>query len=245
MSVWRIMESFLSRHVMAEEKMYRGETMVRMKDLRALFKKLAGDEDEPPKSSDPQVRGEPNPEGGSVSCTYSVDARVWGRWSPNPDFAKVLAGTDKQDTQHRGQPYGGTVMKKNYGGRVVYQPGPSNADKAVQAPSSMDRYDVLMVAEVRGGAIEPGQPVNWAPNQKVGMPSIVVQRIAWSPAIGTSEERQARLQALISGQKPAQLSRRPQPEKPDPPANSQQLPAQPVPRVGQNLRIPKTGSAED
>lgn len=235
MSAWDLLESLLR-----EEKMYRGETMVRMKDLRALFKKLAGDPEkgDKPASSDPQVKGEPSPEGGSVVCSYAVDPRVWGRWSPSLDFAKILAGTDKKDTQFQGQPYGGTVMKRNYGGRVTYQPGPSNADKSPQGGSSMDRYDVLMVADIRGAA-EQGKPLNWPPGQKIGMPTIIVQKIVWSPAIGTSDERQGRLQALLSGQRAAPLARRPQPELPVPPPDStnKKNPAQPVPRIGQNLKV--------
>lgn len=217
MSYWTILESFLSRHVLPEERMYRGETSVRMKDLRSLFNTLSEPDKKTnkPRSSDPKVQGDPDPNGGFVLCSYPVDPRVWGRWNPQLNAATVLAGTDKKDTQHVGAPKGSMVFKQNYGGRVITTPGNPGKDFD-QLGSAMDRYDVLMVADVTGGIIEPGAAVNWPPGQKDGMPSIVVRKIAWSPSIGTADERMQRISAILSGQQVQSLKRRPQPELPVP-----------------------------
>lgn len=234
MSIWKQLVEFLGRHVLAEERMYRGETAVRMKDIHALFAELTKKK----ASQDPKLGAGPNPDGDAILVQYTADGRVWGRWSPSIDFAKILGGTDSRSVagQHSGAPQGGTVMKRNYGGRVIYQPGKVRGDHE-RLGSAMDRYDVLMVAEVSGGAFSTRGNINIPAGTKGDqLPKIVVRKIAWSPAIGSSEERQARLQALISGGQVPELPRRPQPEIPEPPVDSQGPTAQPVPRQGQNLK---------
>jgi len=154
------------------------------------------------------------PAGGAIDCAYDFDRKGWGGWQSNPNSALAKAATDTaRVSQYPGTPRGGTVMKRSYGGRVVYQPGRRDQSHEMR-PSAMDTYDVLMRAE-----------------------GDVMTRIAWAPSQGRFEERAARLEDLMAGRDPLALRHRPQPEKPEPQEPETPLPpAQPVPRVGQNVR---------
>lgn len=214
MATWQRLNEFLESHVLPEERMYRGETNVRMKDLEALFDTVrAGDPDSGAAyTTDERVlSGRPDPHGGSADVNFPVDPRVWGRWARTPDTAAIFSTT--RDDQYPGSPRGGTVMKRAHGGRVFYQAGPRSTSHE-QMPSAMDRYDVMMVGDVQGGAV-PTKGVTTS--QGLGGASIFVRRIAWSPAIGSTEERQRRLQALLGGGQAGPLRRRPQPASPTAP----------------------------
>lgn len=213
MKVWtRLQRAVLGETgVLREEKMFRGETNVRMKDIRALFDGLR----EKVASTDPKVQRDPNVEGDSIVCQYSVDPRVWARWSRSLNFAGIFASTTKD--QNVGKAQGHTTVKVNYGGKVLDEPGKIRTDHE-RMPSSMDRYDVIMVADVAGAQVPSSGHVNFTgtkPAKGSKGPGITVTKIAWSPAIGSAEERQARLEALLTGAKASPLARRPQPELPE------------------------------
>jgi len=128
-------------------------------------------------------------------------------------------------------------MKRNYGGRVIYVPGKERPPAGNMLGSAMDRYDIMMVGDVTAQTRR---------NKKTGADEVIevgmLKRVAYAPSIGSTEERAQRLQDLLAGRSP-QPTRRAQPELPDAP--DQNLPpAQPVARVGQNIRPPKKG-AED
>lgn len=215
MTAWRFLRSLLESYVLPEEKMYRGETKVRLKDIEELFSALRGNEKIPPSTNDPKVlHGNPNPEGDFIECEYHADSRVWRRWSRSPNYAAIMSST--ADDQEVGAPQGGTVMKRNYGGRIVYAPGKPRSDHE-RLGSAMDRYDVMMVAEVQGAAIPDTGAINFPSDPGKPPADLVVKRIAWSPAIGSTEERQRRLQTLLGGGVGPTLRRRPQPHVPGPP----------------------------
>ncbi len=209
MNTWhKLIESF---RTLKEEKMFRGETNVRMKDIRALFDDLR----DKGASSDPKLGRDPNVEGDSIVCQYQVDPRVWARWSRSLNFAGIFASTTKD--QNVGKAQGHTTVKVNYGGRVLDEPGKIRTDHE-RMPSSMDRYDVIMVADVAGAQVPQSGHVNFTgtrPAKGSKGPGITVTKVAWSPAIGSAEERQARIEALLTGAKASPLARRPQPELPE------------------------------
>lgn len=215
-SVWKKLLEFVETHVLPEEKMYRGETNVRLQDIQSLFDALKGDEKDGPFTDDPKVLsgGTPNPEGDVVNAQYPVDSRVWGRWSRTPDMAAIF-GTTK-DEPHPGAPRGGTVMKRSYGGRVFYAPGKPSTDHE-RFGSAMDRYDVMMLGDVEDAPIGHERGVTKFPTSGKPQGNIVVHKIAWSPAIGSTEERQGRLKGLLMGGSASPLRRRPQPHQPTTP----------------------------
>jgi hypothetical protein len=70
--------------------------------------------------------------------------------------------------------------------------------------STMDRYDVIIVADV-----------DMQMNRKgIMVPVATMKRVAWAPSMGSQQEREARLQAALAG-RPIDVPRRPQPERPD------------------------------
>lgn len=225
-NVWSLLERML-----LESKQYRGDTGVTFKALTELILGKPG--------RGPGILGRPpKPEGEAFDCSYSFDPSVWGKWFPSLSTAMQMAVTDK-DRQHVGTPQGGTVMKRNYGGRVVYSPGKPN-NEFERLPSAMDRYDVLMQAEVTARTV-PDPKTKKMKTTGSG----VLMRMAYSPSIGDANARTARLQALMSGQDPGPTTRRPQPVRPEPTKQDiakwdrQHPPAQPVIRTGQNVRTAK------
>lgn len=220
-NIWGALSEAL---LLIESAEYRGQSGIRYKDLIKLVMAAFGFDDED------KARALLKKEGGAVDCRHRFNRKIWGDWTPRVNSALAKAGTDstKGSSQYPGEPRGGTVMKRNYGGRVVYQPGRKDQSHE-QMPSAMDTYDVLMRAE-----------------------GDVMTRLAYAPSQGNFEERAARLEDLMSGRSSLPLKRRPQPEQPLPcrfpdctlpdghrGQHKMNPTAQPVPRVGQNLKKPR------
>lgn len=225
MSTWNLLERIL----LSEAKQYRGDSGVTFKALTELIQG---------KGERPGILGRPpRPEGEAFDCEYNFDPSVWGRWYPSMSTAVQIAATG--GSQHVGAPQGSMVVKKNYGGRISMPAGKPNSDFEA-LPSSMDRYDVLMRAEVTSET----KPDMKTKSMKVVARGVLL-RMAYAPSIGRAEERAARLQAMMNGQAPPPLSRRPQPHRPEPSKQDidkwdrQNPPAQAVIRVGTNLKRPK------
>lgn len=194
MSIWNLLERIL----LNETKQYRGATGVTFK---ALIELIQG------KGERPGILGRPpRPEGEAFDCEYKFDPSVWGNWSSSARTAVDAASTG--GNQHVGAPQGSTTMKKNYGGRISHVAGKPKSDFEA-LPSSMDRYDVLMRAEVTEETV-PDKKTRTMKVIKRG----VMLRMAYAPSIGRTEERAARLQAMMDGRSPTALTRRPQPERP-------------------------------
>lgn len=233
MSHLAILQQIFAESLLRETRMFRGDTAVTFKQLSDLILGKPG--------GPPGILGRPpKKEGEAFDCQYDFDPKIWGKWYPSQNTALSFAATDPSrgsPGQHVGAPQGGTVMKRNYGGRVVYAPGKARSDFEA-LPSAMDRYDVLMRAEVTSTTVV---------SRKTKRPETVskgtLTRMAYSPAIGSFEERAARLEDLMAGRPAASLPRRPQPERPEPSRddvedwNRTHPAAQPVPRVGQNIRV--------
>lgn len=235
-STWRVLEGLLR-----EARKYRGDSGIRKVDLEKLLdaiKKAGGLSDAVTIDT----------KGGSFSCKYGFDPKIWGKWFTSSDAAFAVASTDKDVVgQYAGRSQGHTVHKKNWGGRVVNVPGKARTDFE-RLPSAMDRYDVMMI-----GDITPHTKVNKRTGENELVETGMLVRVAYSPSIGSQEQRQARLEQLIAGDTGGDLPRRPQPDIPDrcpkqgctltaghrgdhkfgpePPEASR------VPRVGQNLKI--------
>ena len=162
-----------------------------------------------------------DPEGGMARAQHEFNPSIWKGWYAQPGSALAVASTDTKRTIQTGNPQGGTVHKTNWGGRVANVSAPIRPHHNDRLGSTMDRYDVLMIGDI----IDPRKGV--------------LTKIAWSPSIGSAEERSQRLQALISGGQAPALKRRPQPEVPDGAPPSTVPSPQPVPRIGQNVRTRK------
>lgn len=223
---------YLIEAFLVESKMFRGDTAVPLKQLNDL---ILG------KGSQRGILGRPaKREGEAFDCQYEFDPSIWGKWYSSQSAALSFAATDSvrgMPGQHVGAPQGGTVMKRNYGGRVVYAPGKARSDFEA-LPSAMDKYDILMRAEVTSRTVV---------DRKTGKPRAVqdgvLTRMAYAPSMGSAEERAARLEDLMAGRTPVPLPRRPQPERPEPSKDDVEEwdrlhpPAQPVPRIGQNIKV--------
>lgn len=198
MGAWKILERLLR-----ENKQYRGDTGITFKDINAL---MQGSE------YNPGVTGQPaNPKGDAVDCNYKFDPAIWGKWYPSPDPALTMASTDKDTTnQHAGKSQGGMTFKTNWGQKVVNVPGKARGDFE-RLPSSMDRYDIMMQGEV-GDKPHVNKRTGVTTVKKVG----ILTRVAYAPSIGSADERRARLKAMMAGQDPGPLTRRPQPDRPEP-----------------------------
>lgn len=223
---WMLREAL----VLIESAEYRGTSGMRFDDLISLTVSAFGLRDDPQKGpAKDQARRMLNTSGGALDCNHEFNRKIWRDWSPKANVALAKSATDsaKRGNQYPGEPKGGTVMKKNYGGRVIYQPG--GRDKShEQMPSAMDTYDVLMRAD-----------------------GDVLTRYAYAPSQGQFEERAARLEDLMGGRSALPLRRRAQPEKPEPSKDDVEKwdrthpSAQPVRRVGQNLKAPKKDPNEE
>ena len=233
---WSVLESLF-----LESKQYRGDNSVTLTDLQKMVSAIAeaGGLHTPglvhiEKGSRPKANIDKN--GGMFSCDFNFDPKIWGKWFDSQDLALSMAAMDKDVTsQYAGRSQGHTVHKKNWGGQVVNTPGKPRGDFE-RRPSMMDRYDVLMQGEVTKST-----KVDKKTKKVVEVASGRLLRVAYSPSIGSTEERKARLLALISGKQVPSLSRRPQPHTPHPDpadaADAISTKAPSVPRVGQNLKI--------
>ena len=213
-TIWNIVESLLS-----EVKQYRGEHDVRYKDLHRLIK---GNEQNPGMDG-----GVLDPKGAAFDTNYKFNPQVWKDWTT--DIRLAIGLNTSSGDQHHGAPQGGQMNKQNYGGRVSFDAGKARTDFERQ-PSAMDKYDLVMIGDITKVTNKKGIPVEKG----------IVTRVAYSPAIGSSDERQARLTALLSGQQAPELKRRPQPEVPGVDDFKQNPEPVAVPRLGQYGR-PKRG----
>jgi hypothetical protein len=232
-AAWSLLESLFT-----ESRLYRGDNSIRLVDLNAILGAIV--EKGQLASPDTDI----HKDGGSFSCHYQFDPKIWGKWFGSQDLALSMAAMDKDVVaQYAGRSQGHTVHKTNWGGRVVNSPGKPRGDFE-RMPSAMDRYDVLMQGDITSRTKR---------NKKTGgleeVPVGDLLRIAYSPSIGSTEDRKARLLAFMSGEAAPDLSRRPQPHVPEPDrlstAKAIDTPAPPVPRVGQNLKRSKADSDDD
>jgi hypothetical protein len=210
MTAWKHLREF----VLAEDRQYRGDTFVKFRDLERLF---IGH----PERRDGLTGRPPDPNGGVVvpPRPYEFDPSILslgdrsttsGGWYDDLDTALAFATSQSDKEIQTGTAQGGTVVKKSYGGKVSMQNAPIRAFHNDRLGSSMDRYDVVIVADFDHRMNRKG----------VMVPSVTIKRLAWAPSMGSAEERKARLQALLSGQRSQQLPRRPQPDRPIPPPSS-------------------------
>lgn len=211
MAAWKTLLEYV--RTLSEDRQYRGTTAVRLKDLQKL-----GDE----------IGVQIDPNGGTVRTEHSFDPSIWTGWQPKIGSALAMASTDSKRDVQSGNAQGGTVMKTSWGGRVVNQPAAIRQSPNSNLGSAMDRYDVMMIADVGTRTNAKGREVSNA----------VMTRFCWSPSIGSSEERRARLEMLIAGQKPPPLPRRPQGEVPTPSGPTQGPEPVDVPRFGQGKKTP-------
>lgn len=223
MAAWKTLFEFVRT---LTEAQYRGQSDVRLTDLQKLGDEIGIDMD---------------PEGGTARVEHHFNPTIWTGWQMTPGPALAIATTDTKRTVQTGNPQGGTVHKTNWGGKVVNVAAPIRPHHNDRMGTTVDRYDVVMVGDITSRTNAKGKEVQDG----------VLRRIAWSPAVGSSEQRRARLEALMTGKPVPPLSRRPQPELPNPPEGSGSAPEpQNVPRVGQNIKPtpdddqvkPKTGS---
>ena len=229
---WAVLESLFN-----ESKQYRGDNSVRLVDLEKLVDAIKE------KGVMRDATARIDKAGGTFSCQFGFDPKIWGKWFDSQDLALSMAAMDKDVTaQYAGRSQGHTVHKTNWGGRVVNSPGKPRNDFE-RMPSAMDRYDVLMQGEVG-----PRAKVNKRTGQTTTEDAGTLLRVAYSPSIGSTEERKARLLALISGQAAPELKRRPQPYIPEPDRREAEkaisTPAPSVMRVGQNSKRAK-GDGDD
>jgi hypothetical protein len=202
MSTWNIIESLLS-----EELQYRGDTFVSYSDLVKLF---VGN---PPKS--PGFTGQrPDPKGGVATGNYTFDPSILAlgdakkgdinAWWDELDTALARATTASSKEIGAGMGSGGTMTKGTYGNAgAMMKMAPVQPHHNDRLGSTMDRYDVILVADVDMKMNRRG----------IMVPVATLKRVAWAPSMGTQEERAARLQGLLSGRS-AELPRRPQPHRP-------------------------------
>ena len=189
MTTWKLIEALLR-----EDRKFRGDTFVSFKDLQ----KLAA-----------TAKFNPDPRGGAAKVQYQFNPEILqlgdarGNWFDEPGMAMSYATTQSSKEVGAGKGAGGTTVKTNWGGRVHTQHAPIQPHTNDRLGSTMDRYDVVMTAEfgMRMGKHGP-------------VPDVVMTRIAWSPSMGSQQEREARLKALLAGQSVQPLARRPQPERP-------------------------------
>jgi hypothetical protein len=198
-SAWKLLERLIREA--GEGVQFRGITGWRYKDLSKL---LAGDGSDHNPGLTP---GEPPEQNGGMVAgdNYEFDAdRGWTGWGAlGPALA--IASTDKAGENHHGKAQGDKMFKTTWGQKAVAQPGKPRTDFE-RLPSAMDRYDVLMSARIVTTLNRKGEP------RKEGQ----LIRLAYSPSIGSQEERAARLKALFDGKQPSQLLKRPQPHVPEP-----------------------------
>ena len=196
MTAWNILEQLFR-----ESKQYRGDTSIRYQDLQKM---IMGDGT----PNYPGLKGgRMDKNGAAFDTDYGFTPSIWGKWYPSQDPALTMASTDKDVVgQYAGRPQGGTIHKANWGGKVSNVPGKARGDFE-RMHSAMDRYDILMQGEVTKTT-----KVNPKTGQTQEVEKGRLYRVAYSPSVGSSEERRARLLALMAGQTPGPLGRRPQPE---------------------------------
>lgn len=195
MSTWKRLNEILS-----EEKKFRGDTFVNYSDLAKLIAAVI------------PSGGPPDRNGGVEFGDYKFDPNILAlgdspkgdvmAWQDDIGSALARATTDSAK-QIQGGGMGGTMTKGNWGGKVGMQYAPRRPHHNDRLGSNMDRYDVIIVADI-----------DLVMNRKgVAVPVGTLRRVAWAPSMGDQAEREARLQALLSGRQ-VTLPRRPQPERP-------------------------------
>jgi hypothetical protein len=190
---WQLIESILS-----EDKKFRGDTFVTYSDLA----KLLGAMKKPP----------PDKNGGVEFGNYQFDPTILAlgdspkgdimSWHDDIGDALARATTDSAK-QIGGGGMGGTMTKGNWGGKTQMSYAPKRPHHNDRLGSGMDRYDVVMVADIEMVMNRKG----------MSRPVATLRRIAWAPAMGDQAAREERLQGLLSGRK-AELPRRPMADRP-------------------------------
>jgi hypothetical protein len=204
MSAWKKLSEILK-----EERRFRGDSFVPYNELLRLFVGRPGERD--------GITGvPPDKNGGMVVGAYRFDPSILAlgdsshgdimAWHDDIDVAIARAVTDSVK-QISGVSQGGTMVKKNYGGRVMMQRAPVSPHYNDRIPSTYDRYDVVIEADI-----------DWVLNRKGTLAPVgIIRKIAWAPSMGSAQERAERLQSLMAGRS-IKLPRRPQPDLPVPPA---------------------------
>jgi hypothetical protein len=203
MTAWKRLYEHVRR--LSEGTQYRGVSDMRLKDLEELGDAIGINID---------------PKGGTARVEYKFKPHIMPGWQDKPGAALAIATTDTKRQVQTGNAQGGTVHKTNWGGTVANVPAPIRRHPNDHMGSTMDRYDVIIVADTDNG---------------------VMSRLAWSPGIGSSEERRSRLEMLMAGRQPPPLSRRPQGDLPvfgghADDARQHAPAAVQVPRIGHNAR---------
>ena len=216
MDAWKQLFEYvkITEGLISEERSFHGKSAIRLKDLQTLGKKIGVDM---------------NPNGGTARTKYGFNPTIWKPWHQDIGVALATASTDDKRYVQSGNHQGGTIHKGTYDGRVSNVAAPIRPHDNDKIGSTMDRYDVLMSAEIEDRVNSKGKLTQDG----------VLTRITWSPSIGTADERRARLEALASGKPAPHLNRRAQGEIPDTREPSHLRRAEPVSRVGQFVRPPK------
>lgn len=191
--IWNLIESILS-----EDKKFRGDTFVTYADVAKLVHAVSK------KAADKK--------GGTVFGDLEFDPNILAlgdspkgdiaAWTDDMGDALAKATTDSAK-QIQGGGMGGTMTKGNWGGKVAMSYAPRRPHHNDRLGSGMDRYDVLIVADIEWTITKRGNRV----------PVGTIRRVAWSPSIGTQEERAQRLQGLMAGRQP-EPPRRPMADRP-------------------------------
>lgn len=195
MGSWKTLKNMLG-----EARQFRGDSFVTFKDLQKLFAaaKL------PP----------PDPNGGMAMGNFSFDPEVLAlgdakegnldAWHDDIDAAVARASTDSAKAIG-GHSAGGMMTKGTYGNAGAQMSrAPNNPHHNDRIGSTMDRYDVVISADIDYRINKRGLIV----------PTGVLKKVAWSPSMGDSQQRGDRLVALMSGKAASALPRRPQPDRP-------------------------------
>lgn len=199
MKTWNLLENLI-----IETHQYRGDTDVRFKDIETLVAEINN-------KKSLKYGKDLNPDGGLVVCQYKFDPTIWKKWFPSKDQALAMASTDKDTVnQHAGRSQGGTTMKTTWSGRVVNMPGRARRDFEMLS-SAFDKYDIIM-----HGDIKEETSLDKKNKKVITKEAGILYKFAYSPSMGSTEERKMRLMMLLNGQKPSPLHRRPQHELPVP-----------------------------
>lgn len=196
MATWKTLKTMLG-----EARQFRGDSFVAFKDIQKLFAaaKL------PP----------PDPKGGVVSGNFAFDPTVLAlgdaskgnldAWHDDMDAAVARASTDSAKAIG-GHGAGGTMTKGTYGNAGARMSmAPRHGHHNDRIASGMDRYDVVISADIDYRINKRGLVV----------PTGVMKRIAWAPAMGDSQQRGDRLVGLMSGRETTpELPRRPMADRP-------------------------------
>lgn len=173
---------------LAESIKYRGTSDTKFSDIEKLIDAIS--------KKGLLSKSKVDPNGGWVECKFEFSPKIWKGWMQSADAAMNHAATDKTTVNtYAGKPQGDKVFKTTWGQKVVAQQGKARTDFE-RHPSAYTLYDLFMVAEI----IDDGKGI--------------LTKVAYSPAIGSFEERSTRIKTLLAGNIPPPPSKRPQPIRP-------------------------------